>query len=281
MKLAGVQRYGYLDEVTKVVEEEGGEKKTVCGWLQPAYERFSYEMLCLHCYKPINVPSKSLWGLDFPSFCDCRNGNSEQLQPNKATGGQSSSSAAGDSNSPSSSSKKPGCRLCGTATVKYTLVEVFDLVREKTGKGRYSLRQDYYRLFLATECIILPDYSPLAVEKERIQPFNTAKSVQALNIVRGSSPDSEIRPFPSPSPRKTGITDIPYPVLRDILKILLDDPEGLHAYYQSLQASYCFLKAYYRGNVGRATLEKLQERYTYSRGVSWPAPFPADPRQVG
>ncbi|KAK6531914.1 hypothetical protein TWF694_003077 [Orbilia ellipsospora] len=51
-----------------------------------------------------------------------------------------------------------------------------------------------------------------------------------------------------------------------ILRLLLEEPESSHAYYQALQASYVFLKAYYRGQVTRTTLERLQERYTYSRG---------------
>lgn len=78
-----------------------------------------------------------------------------------------------------------------------------------------------------------------------------------------------------------GITDLPYTVLRRILEILLEDMETVWSYYQAMQSSYIFLKAYYRGPLGNGTLKRLQERYTYSRGVSWPAPFPQDPRQVG
>ncbi|EPS45116.1 hypothetical protein H072_871 [Dactylellina haptotyla CBS 200.50] len=272
MKLAGVKRYGFLDEITKQEDDGDGGTRTVNGWLQPAYERFNYESLCMHCYNPINAPTKSIWALDFTNFCTC---DHNVVHDHTADDGGDAEEGSTRANM-----TRPGCRMCGVANVRYTLVEAFDLVREKVSKTKYVLRQEYYRLFLATECDIYTDMSPYAVEKERIRPINPDRAAQSMDIVRGLSADSLIRPFPKPVYR-VGIANLPYPVLRMILVILLEDAESLHAYYQALQASYVFLKAYYRGNVTRKTLEKLQERYTYSRGFSWPAPFPPDPRQVG
>ncbi|KAK6523511.1 hypothetical protein TWF281_001492 [Arthrobotrys megalospora] len=290
LKLAGVQKYGYLDEIERkaVVDSENGEGKArvIKGWLQPCYERVCYESICLHCYKPLGMASKSLWTLDFPYYCDCNgqaHGSEDDIPDTQAAG----PSSAADTDTTQAAKKKrlPGCKLCGTSTVKFTLVEVFDLLREKISLTKSGLRQKYYRLFLATECIILPPppssrASAMTIEKERIYPLSVAQSNTYLSIVRGLvGKDYVIRPLPPPP--EFGITDLPYPVLRRVLEILLEEMETVYTYYQAMQSSYIFLKAYYRGPLGRGTLERLQERYTYSRGVSWPAPFPQDPRQVG
>ncbi|KAK6513721.1 hypothetical protein TWF506_008160 [Arthrobotrys conoides] len=296
LKLAGVQKYGYLDEIERRVVldaeagdvEEGKKIKIVKGWLQPSYERVSYESICLHCYKPLGTASKSLWALDFPDYCDCNgfqshdgSGNTTRDDIPDTQGTETSSS----SSTPPIKKKLPGCKLCGTSTVKFTLIEVFDLLREKISLTKSTLRQKYYRLFLATECLILPcppspHPSKTPIEKERIYPLSSTLSSTYISIVRGlTGKDYIIRPLPAPP--RIGITDLPYTVLRRILEILLEEMETVYSYYQAMQSSYVFLKAYYRGPLGKGTLKRLQERYTYSRGVSWPAPFPQDPRQVG
>ncbi|KAF3910961.1 hypothetical protein AA313_de0200305 [Arthrobotrys entomopaga] len=273
-KLVGVKRYGYLDEITKEQVDEEGNKTIINGWLQPSYERFHYEMLCMHCFLPLNLPTRSIWTVQFPHFCRCHY-DILLRSPTTAPRAESSTTAA----QRTFPNRRPGCRMCGFASVKYTLVEAFDIFRVKTAKKQYGLRQEYFRLFLATECDIISDMSPYAVEKERLRPRDPAHAALSLEIVRGFPPDAQIIPFTPPP--KIGIINLPYPVLRMILRLLLEEAESVHAYYQALQSSYVFLKAYYRSQVTRTTLEKLQERYTYSRGVSWPAPFPPDPRQVG
>ncbi|EGX52832.1 hypothetical protein AOL_s00007g168 [Orbilia oligospora ATCC 24927] len=295
LKLAGVQRYGYLDEIERKVvvdaengDEEAGKKiKVVKGWLQPSYERVSYESICLHCYKPLGTASKSLWALDFPDYCDCNGQSQDNNGISTRDDIPDTQDRAESSTSSSTPPKKrlPGCKLCGTSTVKFTLIEVFDLLREKISLTKSTLRQKYYRLFLATECLILPSPpsnhpSKIPIERERIYPLSSTLSNTYLSIVRGlNGKDYIIRPLPLPP--RIGITDLPYTVLRRILEILLEEMETVYTYYQAMQSSYIFLKAYYRGPLGKGTLKRLQERYTYSRGVSWPAPFPQDPRQVG
>ncbi|KAK6499017.1 hypothetical protein TWF481_011586 [Arthrobotrys musiformis] len=288
LKLAGVMKYGYLDEIERKVAMEGdsageGNSKAVKGWLQPCYERFSYESICLHCYKPLGTASKSLWALEFPDYCDCNQSGhthtADDMIPDTAQAEPSSTP------NPPQKKRLPGCKLCGTSTVKFTLIEVFDLLREKISLTKSGLRQKYYRLFLATECIILPPPPPtrpstVTIERERIYPLSAKLSTTYLSLVRGlAGKDYIIRPLPPPP--ALGITDLPYTVLRRILEILLEEAETVYTYYQAMQSSYVFLKAYYRGPLGQGTLKRLQERYTYSRGVSWPAPFPQDPRQVG
>ncbi|KAK6337958.1 hypothetical protein TWF696_001431 [Orbilia brochopaga] len=218
------------------------------GWLQPVHERFVYELWCTHCCRPLVLPpGQRSWGLHlaFLSYCGCNE----------------------------SATAMPGCRRCGVVTVKFTLVEVFDLFRSGMESMRDEMRTMSHRLFLATEC--RRSYAPngsLSIEKERIVPADPVAAAAALRIVRGE--DRIILP---PPPPRLGVPQLPYVIIRRILELLLEDgkdPAAVQGYCRALQASYCFLKGYCGGTaVGGAALARLQERYVYSGGVSWPMPL--------
>ncbi|KAF3173310.1 hypothetical protein EYR41_009973 [Orbilia oligospora] len=214
----------------------GGRRKSLFSWLDkfkdpselegakqpdPVYERSFYETYCLHCLRPLRMQgaSRGLHSHWQGLSCECRTAS-------HAIGG--------------------GCRRCGVASVRFTLIETFDKIWEKKmDKAEGAIKNQSYWLFVATECEIIRAAGPGAlVETKRLRPRNPIAAAKALDTVRGY----EIVPLPNFSP--VGLQDLPYEVLRRIVDYLRDmETFQRDPHFWAMQATYCFPKAW-QGSFG-------------------------------
>ncbi|KAK6339841.1 hypothetical protein TWF718_009231 [Orbilia javanica] len=239
---------------------------------EPVYERFFYDLLCRHCLRlnlrdqrrPKIVPTKT-WTDEYirRHGCDC---------------------------SWAAEFKESGCGTCGVYTVKFTAIDTFDSTVEKPKSG---VRKQTYPFYLATDCKIetlggvrRPDkvkhrrkqvdeyirwkdiagrnngFRPADEhdgdhEIQRIVPRLPDMAEKHLAIVRGES-------FTVlPAPRRVGITDLPYCVLKRILVYVLgEDGEGVmgeEGLAPCLRAGYPFFKAWYWEDAASSAVEFMKQ----------------------
>ncbi|KAK6526100.1 hypothetical protein TWF281_011138 [Arthrobotrys megalospora] len=231
------------EEVLSITREPDKASRVGC------YEKVFYETFCRHCLRPVEHIGVKLYPRPLGD-----------------------SSCASCSNAPWGRWNR-GCLDCGIASVRISMIDVFDETWSGSklfskSKKRDGLSNDLswqehdgYWLFLATECRIVS--TPGAVEKRRLVPVNPEKATEALSVVRGRSIHNATKP-------KVGIENLPYKVLSQILGYLQEDWED-SSWYSALTASYCFLKASQRMHplVGRPYTAEEVWRDSYRLHSIW------------
>ncbi|EPS37239.1 hypothetical protein H072_9098 [Dactylellina haptotyla CBS 200.50] len=156
------------------------EKKA---WWEPVYERTFYESLCRHCFLPIKYPRNWTWKSRYEPWsevtCTCK------TRPKFAG----------------------GCHRCGIVSVKFTMVEVFDVFRDRAPGEHsdiYNIHRRSFFLYLATEYKLVT--MKTGPEKLRMLPADATGMENSLRIVRGI----DVRLMRQP---RVGFQDLPYRVV--------------------------------------------------------------------
>ncbi|KAK6531935.1 hypothetical protein TWF694_003099 [Orbilia ellipsospora] len=134
--LAGYRDVSRNSSITQSVEKDGPmdhakiDELVTTGKLEPVYEKFFYDLICLHCFRVLPRARRSLtfangWNTYsyYANTCVC--------------------------------DRKPfgdGCIRCGATTVKYTSIEAFDPTTDMNTPGNANGKEKKgYRFYIATE----------------------------------------------------------------------------------------------------------------------------------
>ncbi|KAK6515267.1 hypothetical protein TWF506_007610 [Arthrobotrys conoides] len=200
----------------------------------PVHEAHFYDLLCLHCLRPVSSQMVRSLPTPYEYSCFCEHiGN------------------------------RKGCVRCGVTTIRYTRFEAFDLPNDQTLANtwttrKYVLPREGFWLFVATEYRVGPSTNPNASEPRRLYPMDPQRTEKLLSIVRGF----KIIPLP-PQPR-IKLEELPYSILRRII-LLLNPMDPLRyvrfeeSEYFCLVASYCFIKALHGKMAPLMSLDYLKE----------------------
>ncbi|KAK6531934.1 hypothetical protein TWF694_003098 [Orbilia ellipsospora] len=219
-------------------------------WPEPMFERTFYESFCNHCLLPITTryPSGANWARTSTTWegavCQC-------VSPPRY--------------------RFRGCHRCGMVSVKFNMVEAFDVYHDKPKQNEKvgwpsetsvesSIRRRSFYLYLATECDLVSMSS--GPDPQRLQPVDVVDMERSLSIVRGLDVRLPVRP-------RIGVQDLPYNVIRQIL-------EHCNALENSgyrlivLQTSYMFVKAWFKTEARNRTREYLDESTWGDATKCWP-----------
>ncbi|KAK6535574.1 hypothetical protein TWF694_002029 [Orbilia ellipsospora] len=188
-------------------------------YARTVYEYSFYESVCRHCgFVCTHGKHPFLENAVFDSFCGCHeDGGAEAVTPN--TTGKKVHTLG-------------GCKRCGVASVKFTVVKAFD-----DPKGR--------SMCVATEVGVKNTFLGTGQKVQRLQALNATSDKEYLEIVRGRDL------VDMPAPPRVGILDLPSHVLRRIMVYAGEyEPVGIQNQpYDLLQTSYIFGKYFYGADI--------------------------------